>query len=224
MDIFKIVFLVGCFGKFYRWKQLTKSQFVDGITGRHLFCTCRNAIMAIHCLELLYVASFAWIFGKKRISRSDVCFFSVGFRMATSSSVYRLCKWHILINLFEGKLWYTYWERPNLAQYCLHSQKDWLIPLSSTSQTAFFQTKKNRAKMAPLRELFASPQLSSNYAIGVLWNWYLCHDNYVIVGCTLGLKCYVCDDCPDPWDPNASGVSIKTCTGTDNQCMVSTYT
>ncbi len=32
------------------------SQSVNGITGRHLFRTCRNAIMAIQCLELLSVA------------------------------------------------------------------------------------------------------------------------------------------------------------------------
>ncbi len=40
------------------------AQSVNGITGRHLFCTCWNAVMAIQCLELLYVASFAWILDK----------------------------------------------------------------------------------------------------------------------------------------------------------------
>ena len=35
------------------------SQSGNGITGRHLFRTCRNATMAIQCLELLYVALIA---------------------------------------------------------------------------------------------------------------------------------------------------------------------
>ncbi len=35
-------------------------QSVNGITCRHLFHTCRNAIMAIKCLELLYVASLSF--------------------------------------------------------------------------------------------------------------------------------------------------------------------
>ena len=39
------------------------TQSVNRITCRHLFRTCRNAIMAIQCLELLYVAMFAWILG-----------------------------------------------------------------------------------------------------------------------------------------------------------------
>ncbi len=43
---------------------LNKPQSVNGITGRHLFRTWRNAIMAIQCLELLYVALFACILGK----------------------------------------------------------------------------------------------------------------------------------------------------------------
>ncbi len=40
------------------------TQSVNGITGRQLFRTGRNAIMAIQCMELLYVALFAWILGK----------------------------------------------------------------------------------------------------------------------------------------------------------------
>ena len=36
----------------------TIPQSINGITG-HLFHTCRNAIMAIQCLEIFYVASFA---------------------------------------------------------------------------------------------------------------------------------------------------------------------
>ncbi len=41
-----------------------RPQSVNRITGRQLFRTGRNAIMAIQCLELLYVALFAWILGK----------------------------------------------------------------------------------------------------------------------------------------------------------------
>ncbi len=36
------------------WFDLRLSQSVNGITGRHLFRTCQNAIMAVQCLELLY--------------------------------------------------------------------------------------------------------------------------------------------------------------------------
>ncbi len=39
--------------------MLHETPSVNGITCRHLFRTCRNAIMAIQCLELLCVASFA---------------------------------------------------------------------------------------------------------------------------------------------------------------------
>ena len=39
-------------------------QSVNEITGYHLFRTCQNAIVAIQCLELLYIALFAWILGK----------------------------------------------------------------------------------------------------------------------------------------------------------------
>ena len=47
--------------------QLTLAQSVNGITGRHLFRTCRNAFMAIQCLELLYVTLFAWILGNNAL-------------------------------------------------------------------------------------------------------------------------------------------------------------
>ena len=57
-----------------------------------------NAIMAVQCLELLYVALFAWMVGKHvfvtnvvrtlRFESEEVQ--PVGFRMATSNSVNRL--------------------------------------------------------------------------------------------------------------------------------------
>ncbi len=40
------------------------TQSINEITGQQLFRTGRNAITAIQCLELLYVALFAWILGK----------------------------------------------------------------------------------------------------------------------------------------------------------------
>ena len=59
--------------------MLHETPSVNGITCRHLFRTCRNAIMAIQCLELLCVASFAWILGKNVVcwwfggGKSNLC-------------------------------------------------------------------------------------------------------------------------------------------------------
>ncbi len=129
--------------------QVTRE--VARITGRHLFHTCRNAIMAIQCLELLYITLFAWILGNNVLyywfggaKNNHLCLWQdteistgcpgdkygiafdrdywqnfplllhcywyrwtihlleevrpVGFRMATSSSVYRLWEKNLILD------------------------------------------------------------------------------------------------------------------------------